>query len=145
MVFISYLPRFQHLMSFFLLLLISLGLLISHHGWDYFHYFFTFLALLMSHSGWKYDTSCANIRHFCHTSCISCTSCINHKNPSSVSNMYILFIARPSVNYAKDWLGWTTHPSLLVLSGVEKGFTVDMITRGQSTTVFQCSGPFSAW
>ena len=82
-------PPFSASHVVFLLLLILLGLLISHHGWDYFHYFFTFLALLMSHSGWKYDTSCANIRHFCHTSCISCTSCINHNNPSSVFNMYI--------------------------------------------------------
>ena len=123
MVFISYLPRFQHLMSFFLLLLISLGLLISHHGWDYFHYFFTFLALLMSHSGWKYDTSCANIRHFCHTSCISCTSCINHNNPSSVLNMYMHLIHSKTQCQLCKRLAGLDHSSLFTrLVWCGKGF-----------------------
>ena len=41
--------------------------------------------------------------------------------------------------------GWTIHSSFLVLSGLKKSFTLDMITRGQSTTIFLCIGPFSAW
>ena len=50
---------------------------------------------------------------------------------------------RPSVNYAKDWLD---HSFLsLVLSSLEKSFTLDVITRGQSTSIFLCIGPFSAW
>ena len=46
---------------------------------------------------------------------------------------------RPTVIYAKDWL------DLVLLSGLEKGFTLDVITRGQSTTIFLCIRPFSAW
>ena len=41
--------------------------------------------------------------------------------------------------------GWTIHSFFLVLSGLKKSFTLDMITRGQSTTIFLCIGPFSAW
>ena len=42
--------------------------------------------------------------------------------------------------------GWTIHSSFLVLlSGLDKGFTLDAITRGQWTTIFLCLGPFSAW
>ena len=41
--------------------------------------------------------------------------------------------------------GWTNHSFFLVLSGLKKSFTLDMITRGQSTTIFLCIGPFSAW
>ena len=41
--------------------------------------------------------------------------------------------------------GWTNHSSFLVLSGLEKGFTLDLITSGQSTTIFLCIGPFLAW
>ena len=41
--------------------------------------------------------------------------------------------------------GWTNHFSFLVLSGLKKGFTLDVITRGQSTTIFLCIGLFSAW
>ena len=41
--------------------------------------------------------------------------------------------------------GCTNHSSFLVKSGLEKGFTLDLITRGQSTTIFLCIGPFSAW
>ena len=37
--------------------------------------------------------------------------------------------------------GWTIHSSFMVLSGLEKGFTLDVITRGQSTTIFLCIGP----
>ena len=33
----------------------------------------------------------------------------------------------------------------LMCSGLEKGFTLDVITRGQSTTIFLCIGPFSTW
>ena len=40
--------------------------------------------------------------------------------------------------------GWTIHSSFLVLCGLEKGFTLDPITRGQSTTLFVCVGPFLA-
>ena len=42
-------------------------------------------------------------------------------------------------------IGWTIHSFFLVLSGLKKSFTLDMITRGQSTTIFLCIGPFSAW
>ena len=49
---------------------------------------------------------------------------------------------RPSVNYAKDWLD---HSFLfLVLSGLKKTFTLDVFTRGQSTNIFLCIGPFLA-
>ena len=42
--------------------------------------------------------------------------------------------------------GWTIHSSFLVLSGLEKGFTLDVFTsRGQSTTISLCIGPLSAW
>ena len=41
--------------------------------------------------------------------------------------------------------GWTIHSFFLVLSGLKKSFTLDVITRGQSTTIFLCIGPFSAW
>ena len=41
--------------------------------------------------------------------------------------------------------GWTIHSFFLVLSGLKKSFTLDMITRGQSTTIFLCIRPFSAW
>ena len=42
--------------------------------------------------------------------------------------------------------GCTIHSSFLVLSGLEKGFTLDVITsRGQSTTISLCIGPLSAW
>ena len=47
---------------------------------------------------------------------------------------------RPSVNYAKDWLDHS-----FLFPGLKKSFTLDMITRGQSTTIFLCIGPFSAW
>ena len=40
---------------------------------------------------------------------------------------------------------WTIHSSFLVLSVLEKGFTLDVITRGQSTTILLCNWPFSAW
>ena len=50
---------------------------------------------------------------------------------------------RPSVNFAKDWLDHSF--SFLVLSGLEKGFTLDVITRGQSTNIFLCIWTFSAW
>ena len=38
--------------------------------------------------------------------------------------------------------GWTIHSSVLVLSGLKKSFTLDVITRGQSTTIFLCIGAF---
>ena len=42
--------------------------------------------------------------------------------------------------------GWTNNTSFLVLLyGVEKGFVLDVITRGQSTTTFLCIGTFLAW
>ena len=41
--------------------------------------------------------------------------------------------------------GWTIHSFFLVLSGLKKSFTLDVITRGQSTTIFLCIGPYSAW
>ena len=55
--------------------------------------------------------------------------------------MVVHLTTRPSLNYAKDWL----DQSFLVLSGLGKGFNLDVITRGQSTTTFLCIGPFSAW
>ena len=39
--------------------------------------------------------------------------------------------------------GWTIHSSFLVLSVLEKGFTLDVITRGQSPTIFLCIRPLS--
>ena len=41
--------------------------------------------------------------------------------------------------------GWTIHIFFLVLSGLKKSFTLDVITRGQSITIFLCIGPFLAW
>ena len=41
--------------------------------------------------------------------------------------------------------GWTIHSFFLVLSGLKKSFTLDVITKGQSTTISLCIGPFSAW
>ena len=41
--------------------------------------------------------------------------------------------------------GWTIHSPFLVLFGLKKNFTLDVITRGQATTIFLCIGPFSAW
>ena len=41
--------------------------------------------------------------------------------------------------------GWTIHSPFLVLFGLKKHFTLDVITRGQATTIFLCIGPFSAW
>ena len=41
--------------------------------------------------------------------------------------------------------GWTIHSIFLVLSGLKKSFTLDVITKGQSTTISLCIGPFSAW
>ena len=41
--------------------------------------------------------------------------------------------------------GWTINSFFLVLSGLKKSFTLVVITRGQSTTIFLCIGPFSAW
>ena len=42
--------------------------------------------------------------------------------------------------------GLISHSSFLVLlPGLEKGFTLDVITREQLTTVFLSIGPFSAW
>jgi len=41
--------------------------------------------------------------------------------------------------------GWTIHSIFLVLSGPKKSFTLDVITWGQSTTIFLCIRPFSAW
>ena len=40
--------------------------------------------------------------------------------------------------------GWTIHSPFLVLFGLKKNFTLDVITRGQSTTIFLCIGPFLA-
>ena len=34
--------------------------------------------------------------------------------------------------------GWTIHSSFLVLSGLEKGFTLNVITKGRSITIFLC-------
>ena len=48
-------------------------------------------------------------------------------------------ITRPSVNYANDWLDHSFH-----VPGLEKGFTLDVITRAQSTSISMCNGPFSA-
>ena len=49
---------------------------------------------------------------------------------------------RPTVNYAKNWLD-----QLFLLSGLEKenGFILVVFTKGQSTTIFMCIKPFSAW
>ena len=41
--------------------------------------------------------------------------------------------------------GWTIHSFFLVLSDLKKIFTLDVITRGQSITIFLCIGPFLAW
>ena len=41
--------------------------------------------------------------------------------------------------------GWTIHSFFLVLSGLKMSFTLNVITGGQSTTIFLCIGPFSAW
>ena len=38
--------------------------------------------------------------------------------------------------------GWTIHSPFLVLFGLKKNFTLDVITRGQATTIFLCIGPF---
>ena len=40
--------------------------------------------------------------------------------------------------------GWTIHSFFLVLSDLKKIFTLNVITRGQSTTIFLCIGPFLA-
>ena len=32
--------------------------------------------------------------------------------------------------------GWAIHSFFLVLSGLKKSFTLDVITRGQSTTIY---------
>ena len=45
----------------------------------------------------------------------------------------------------KQKTGWTIHSSFLVWSRLKKSFTLDVITRGQSTTTFLYIGPFSAW
>ena len=50
---------------------------------------------------------------------------------------------RPSVYYAKDWLDHSFPFPGLVWS--EIFFTLDLIIRGQATTIFLCIGPFSAW
>ena len=50
-------------------------------------------------------------------------------------------LTRPGVNYAKDWLDHSFLFPGLVWS--EK--SLDVITRRQSTTIFLCIGPFSAW
>ena len=39
--------------------------------------------------------------------------------------------------------GWLDHSFLF--PGVEKGFTLDVIIRGQLTTIFLCIWPFLAW
>ena len=52
-------------------------------------------------------------------------------------------VTRPrSVTYAKDWLG-----QLFLISGLvwKKVSPMDVITKGQSTTIFPCIRPFSAW
>ena len=41
--------------------------------------------------------------------------------------------------------GWTINSFFLVLSGLKKSFTLVVITRGQTTTIFLCIGPFLAW
>ena len=41
--------------------------------------------------------------------------------------------------------GWTNHSTFLVWFGLERRFTVDVISRGQSTTIFLCIRPFLAW
>ena len=41
--------------------------------------------------------------------------------------------------------GLTNHSSFLVLSGLKMSFTLNVITRGQSTTIVLCIGPFLAW
>jgi len=62
-----------------------------------------------------------------------------------------LFLMKTDQNLEQDpastmqKTGWTIHSFFLVLSGLKKSFTLDMITRGQSTTIFLCIGPFSAW
>ena len=62
-----------------------------------------------------------------------------------------MFIVTSTSRYTHDpastmqKTGWTIHSFFLVLSGLKKSFTLDMITRGQSTTIFLCIGPFSAW
>ena len=47
--------------------------------------------------------------------------------------------------YPMQKTGWTIHSPFLVLFGLKKNFTLDVITRGQATTIFLCIGPFSAW
>ena len=42
-------------------------------------------------------------------------------------------------------IGWTINSFFLILPGLKKSFTLDVITRGHSTTIFLCIGPFSAW
>ena len=37
---------------------------------------------------------------------------------------------------------WNINSSFLVLSVLEKGFSLDLITKAQSTTIFVCIGPF---
>ena len=49
---------------------------------------------------------------------------------------------RPSVNYAKDWLG-----QLFLISGLvwKRVSPMDVVTFGLSTTIFLCIRPFPAW
>ena len=54
--------------------------------------------------------------------------------------MMMIIITRPSVNYAKDWLDHS-----FLFPGLKKSFTLDVITRWQSTSIFLCIKPFSAW
>ena len=53
-------------------------------------------------------------------------------------------ITRPSVNYAKDWVDRVFLFPGLVWSA--KRFSpMDVMTRGQSTSIIVCIWPFSAW
>ena len=50
-------------------------------------------------------------------------------------------ILEPKVNVKQDPVstmqktGWTIHSPFLVLFGLKKNFTMDVITRGQATTI----------
>ena len=49
---------------------------------------------------------------------------------------------RPSVNSAKDWFG-----QLFLISGLvwKRVSPMDVVTKGQSTTIFHGIRPFSLW
>ena len=71
--------------------------------------------------------------------------CLNGILPNSVSISVIVKCDENKTQYqpCKDWLG-----QLFLIPGLEKGITfpqMDVFAFGQSTTIFLCIRPFSAW